>query len=216
MKDYSKYSHTFAGIFWFDVPLGLILIFIFHNVVKNKLIEYLPFSFNVRLSLFARFDWNKYFRNNIMVVLISLIVGITSHLFWDSFTHTGGYFAKAIPILTEQMNILNHQISGARIFQYVSSIIGALILLLAVLKLPEGSNTKQDNILNFWLLVSLVMIFVLNIRLYLDRLLNHHDHEDVIVTMISGALTGIIVLSFLLKKSNKPRVHKTSRKISNS
>ena len=78
MKDYSKYSHTWGGIFWFDVPLGLILLFIFHNVVRNILIVYLPFSLNIRFSSFATFNWNKYFQNNIIVVLISLIVGITS------------------------------------------------------------------------------------------------------------------------------------------
>ena len=99
MKDYSKYSHTWKGLFWFDVPLGLILIFIFHNVVRDILIEYLPFSLNIRFSSFSKFNWNKYFQRNIIVVLISLIVGIASHIFWDSFTHSGGYFFETIPFL---------------------------------------------------------------------------------------------------------------------
>ena len=217
MKDYSIYSHTWKGLFWFDLPLGLILIFIFHNVVRNILIEYLPFSLNIRLSSFAKFNWNKYFRHNIIVVLISLIVGIASHLFWDSFTHSGSYFATTIPILKEPVNILNHNVLGSSILQYVSSIIGGIVLLIVIFKLPEGRNTKQDNILNFWLLVSLVMISVVNVRLYLDTLLNHHHHEDTIVTLISGALIGITGLSFLLKVSNKrPRqMYKPLNKIRN-
>ena len=138
-------------------------------------------------------------------------------LFWDSFTHSGGYFAHAIPILEEPVNILNHQVSGATILQYVSSIIGGIVMLIVVFKLPEGHNTKQDNILNFWLLVSLVMISVVNVRLYLDTLLNHHKHEDIIVTMISGALIGITALSFLLKESNKRqrKIYKPLNKIRN-
>ena len=76
-------------------------------------------------------------------------------------------------------------------------------MLIVVFKLPEGQNTKQDNILSFWLLVSLVTISVVNVRLYLDTLFNHHKHEDIIVTTISGALIGITALSFLLKESNK-------------
>jgi Domain of unknown function (DUF4184) len=205
MKDYSKYSHTWDGLFWFDLPLGLILIFIFHNVVRDILIGYLPFSLNIRFSKFSKFNWNKYFQQNIIVVLISLIVGIASHIFWDSFTHRNAYFFKSIPFLEERVNILNHQVYGAAILQYASSIIGGLVMLIVVFKLPEGQNTKQDNILNFWLLVSLVMISVVNVRLYLDTLLNHHTHEDIIVTIISGALIGITVLSFLLKESNKRR-----------
>src|SRR6476469_6066893 len=96
MKDFSKYSHTWDGLFWFDVPLGLILLFIFHNVVRNILIVYLPFGLNIRFSSFANFNWNKYFRSNVIVVLISLIVGSASHLFWDSFTHAHEYFFEAI------------------------------------------------------------------------------------------------------------------------
>lgn len=217
MKDYSKYSHTWDGLFWFDVPLGLILIFIFHNVVRNILIGYLPFSLNIRFSSFAKFNWNKYFRHNIIVVLISLVVGIASHIFWDSFTHSTGYFFHNIPFLKERINILNHHVDGASVLQYVSSVIGGIVMLIVVFKLPEGHNTKQDNILNFWLFVSLVMISVVNVRLYLDTLLNHHQHEDIIVTMISGALIGLTALSFFLKESNKRqrRVYKRLNKMKN-
>jgi hypothetical protein len=205
MKDYSKYSHTIAGMFWFDVPLGLMLLFIFHNIVRNVLIGYLPFSLNIRFSSFDNFNWNRYFGQNIMVVLISLLVGIASHVFWDSFTHAHGYFFEAIPAFKDSINIFNHHIYGSFFLQMGSSIVGGLIMAVAVFKLPEGRNTKQDNILNFWLLVSLVTISVVNIRLYLDRLLHHHKHEDLIVTTISGILIGITILCFLLKQPTRKR-----------
>lgn len=194
MRDSSVYSHTWAGAFWFDLPLGLALIFIFHNVVRNPLIEHLPFSLNIRFSVFEKFNWNSYFRQNIIVVLISLIIAIASHLFWDSFTHEGGYFAEAIPVLQYKFYILNHQINGAEIFQYICSAVGVIVMLLYIFKFPEGRNTKQKNILNFWLLVLTIMIFVLNARLYLDILHNHDWHEDIIVTIISGMLIGIFSL----------------------
>ena len=98
----SKYSHTWTGLFWFDIPLALILIFIFHNVVRNTLIAYLPFSLNIRFSKFEKFNWNKNFQENKMAVFTSLIIGIASHLIWDDFTHNGGYFVDIIPILSDQ------------------------------------------------------------------------------------------------------------------
>ena len=213
MKDYSKYSHTLPGLFYFDIPLGLTLLFIFHNIVRNVLIEYLPFSLNIRLSVFENFNWNKYFRGNIIVVLISLIAGIASHLFWDSFTHRGAYFAEAIPVLRDTTIILNHHVTGATVFQYISSAIGLIIMMIAVFQLPENRNTKKDNILNFWLLVSLITISVVNIRLYLDKILNHHNHEDMIVTTISGVLIGILSISFFLKQSSKRYVYNKVKKI---
>jgi hypothetical protein len=213
MKDYSKYSHTLPGAVWFDIPLGLILLFIFHNLIRNILIEHLPFSLNIRFSEFEEFNWNKYFTNNILVVLISLFIGIASHLFWDSFTHDGEYFSRTIPFLKESYYILNHTISGAEIFQYVGSLIGGIIILLFIAKMPEGRNTKQKNILPFWLYVSIMMVIVLNLRVCLDYILNHHQHEDIIVTSISGALIGITVLSLYLKEKNKREIDKKIYKI---
>jgi Domain of unknown function (DUF4184) len=215
MKDYSKYSHTLTGMFWFDVPLGLALLFIFHKVVRNTLIEHLPFSLNTRLSIFEKFNWNNYFQKNIIVVLISLIIGIASHLFWDSFTHDDGYFANAIPVLNDHFNISNHQISGATIFQYMSSAVGGIVILVFIFRFPEGCYTRQDNILNFWLLVSLIMMMVVNTRLYLDIILNHHEHEDIIVTTISGAMIGIFSLSVFLNEDNKRQLYKRLNKIRN-
>ncbi|KAA9041074.1 DUF4184 family protein [Ginsengibacter hankyongi] len=215
MKDYSRYSHTWSGVFWFDVPLGLILLFIFHNVVRNTLIEYLPFSYNVRLSTFEKFNWNQYFKKNTIVVFISLLAGISSHLFWDSFTHDGGFFAETIPVLNDNINILNHNISGALLFQYISSLIGAIAILIFILKFPEGHKTKQPNILTFWLVVSSIMMFILAIRLYLDSLLNHHDHEDIIVTMISGALIGILSLSVFINENKKRQLYKKLNRVRN-
>ena len=215
MKDYSKYGHSWVGLFWFDVPLGLTLLFIFHNVVRNTLIEYLPFSLNIRFSVFEKFNWNTYFRKNIIVVLISLIIGIASHLLWDSFTHDGGYFAEAIPVLRDKINILNHNIYGSTLLQYISTVIGGIVMLIYIFKMPEGRNTKQRNILNFWLLVLLVMIFVLNARLYLDSLLNHHKHEDVIVTIISGGLIGIFSMSVFLNENKKRQIYKKLNRIRN-
>jgi Domain of unknown function (DUF4184) len=215
MRDYSKYSHTLAGMFWFDVPLGLALLFIFHNIVRNTFIEHLPFSLNVRFSIFEKFNWNSYFRKNVIIVVISLIVGIASHLFWDSFTHEYGYFAQATPVLNDKIDVLNHRVAGATLFQYVSSFIGGVIMLIYVFKFPEGRNTKRENILNFWLLVFLIMLMVVNIRLYLDYILSHYLHEDIIVTTISGALIGIFVLSVVLNESNKQQVYKRLDKIRN-
>jgi hypothetical protein len=205
MKDFSTFSHTIDGMFWFDVPLGLILLFLFHNIVRDIVIGYLPFSLNVRFSAFSGFNWNKYFRSNVLVVLISLLIGIASHVLWDSFTHAHGYFFEAIPAFKDSVNVFSHHIYGAYFLQLSSSVIGGIMVMIAIFKLPEGYNTKEDNILNFWLLVSLVTISVVNIRLYLDTLLNHHKHEDLIVTTISGMLIGITGLCLLLKQSSQKR-----------
>ncbi|MDQ6902868.1 MAG: DUF4184 family protein [Bacteroidota bacterium] len=208
MRDLSKYSHTWTGLLWFDIPLALLVIFIFHNVVRNSLIDHLPFSLNVRFSKFEEFKWNKYFQENIIVVLVSLIVGIASHLLWDDFTHEGGFFVESIPFLRMQINVFNHMAPLFVILQYGCSVLGGIVVMMAVLKLPEGKKTKHNNILNYWLLVTLITIFVVNVRLFMVEIYNTYINAgDIIVVIISGGLIGITAVSVVLKEKKKRNIY---------
>src|SRR6478609_2941554 len=62
MRVQSDYSHTLSGLFWFDLPLGILLAFIFHNIVRDSLFENLPLILKSRLIRFKQFDWNSYFK----------------------------------------------------------------------------------------------------------------------------------------------------------
>ena len=46
MKVQSIYSHTLLGIFWFDLPLAILLAFLFHSLVRDTLFFNLPKTFN--------------------------------------------------------------------------------------------------------------------------------------------------------------------------
>src|SRR5665647_2066569 len=159
MKDASKYGHTWTGVFWFDIPMGLLLIFLFHN---------------------------------------------------------GGFFVEAIPFLNSSVNLFNQMVPFYSILQYGCSLLGGIVMIIAVFKLPEGKNTKQNIILYYWLLISVVMITVISLRLYIGQINNHQVQlDDLIVTIISGGLIGITVISFLLKQSKKQILYKQLNRIRN-
>src|SRR5687768_8866206 len=101
MRMKSEYSHTIPGLFWFDLPLGILLAFIFHLMVRNSLFENLPVIIKSRVFKFRQFNWVKYFIRNWPVVILSVLIGAGSHIFWDSFTHTGGYFVKEVPVFSK-------------------------------------------------------------------------------------------------------------------
>jgi len=64
MRIQSDYSHTISGLFWFDLPLGIILAFIFHNIVRDSFFDNLPTILKSRLAKFKSFEWNEYFKKN--------------------------------------------------------------------------------------------------------------------------------------------------------
>lgn len=128
MKIQSNYSHTLSGLFWFDLPLGILLAFIFHNTVRDKLFVNFPTILSSRLKRFNLFEWNNYFKTHWFVVAVSVLIGAVSHIFWDSFTHDNGYFVQTIPRLTNTINLFCGQISILKILQHSSTILGGLAI----------------------------------------------------------------------------------------
>lgn len=121
MRIKSDFSHTLGGVFWFDLPLGILLCFIFHNLVRNQLFSNLPLFLRVRLMHFTLFHWNNYFKENWLKVFNSIIIGAFSHILWDSFTHEGGFFIEKISFLSKSFSINNYTIPILKILQHASS-----------------------------------------------------------------------------------------------
>src|ERR1700722_2553749 len=60
MKNLGLYGHTLGGLFWFDLPIGFALTFVYHDLVRDSLIDNLPRFLRSRLNKFKGFDWNTY------------------------------------------------------------------------------------------------------------------------------------------------------------
>ena len=132
MRIKSNYSHTIDGLFWFDIPLGLLLAFVFHNIVRDSLFDNLPLGLKSKFLSFRKFDWNSHFKKNWLVVIISIFIGAVSHIFWDSFTHDHGYFVQTIPNLANTVNIFTLKIPILKILQHSSTLVGGLVIFFAI------------------------------------------------------------------------------------
>ena len=128
---HQSYGHTLPGLFFFCLPGGLLLLWLFHSLLKKPLISLFPSSQQEKLlaaSDHFHFGPGKRFTE----IAASIFVGAVTHVVWDSFTHSNGWGTLTIPVLRTQVT----EIPGfifmlAEILQFVSSIVGALVLLLA-------------------------------------------------------------------------------------
>jgi hypothetical protein len=187
----SDFSHTIVGIFWFNLPIGILLAFIFHNIVRNPLIDHLPHIFRSRFYVFREFEWNVYFRKNFLIVSISIIIGAASHIFWDSFTHYHGYFVEKIPEL--QGDIYGFPIY--RLIQHFSTVIGAIVILYAINKMPKAQLTFKPVNLSYWIFIFSISL----ITAYLRKLsgISILAYSHLIISAISGFLIGLIFFSWI-------------------
>lgn len=196
MKVQSNYSHTVSGLFWFDLPLGILLAFIFHNIVRESLFDNLPTILNSRLSKFKQIDWNNYFKKHWLVVTISVLIGAASHIFWDSFTHDHGYFVQPIPALTNTVDFFGRPVLVLKILQHSSTLLGGLVIAFALLKLtPDKNVTGQLNI-KYWGILTTLTLTIIAVRLLSGLDFKLYGH--VIVTAISAGLISLTLTPWLI------------------
>jgi hypothetical protein len=200
MRIQSNYSHSISGLFWFNLPLGIILAFIFHNIVRDSLFDNLPKFLKSRFSNFMQFEWNNYFKNNWFVVITSILIGAASHLFWDSFTHDHGYFVRIIPALSNSIDFFGNHVQVIKILQHSSTLVGGITIVIAILKItPEKTINKNLN-LKYWGILMSLSIAIIAFRLLfgLDyKLLGH-----VIVSSISAGLISLILTPLIINRKN--------------
>ncbi len=204
MKAEGPYGHTLLGMFWLNIPIALGFIFLYHGLVRNSLIKSLPSYFERRMRLFLAFDWNVYFRKNYGKVLLSIVLGNLSHLFWDAFTHFDGFFVTKISFL----NTLIWSIPLYDLLQYACSLVGALAIWHYIGALPMGrAKPSENNKLVYWLFVCIVCTIVMGMRFWNTAVFHFGDR---IVSLLFSFMAGLLGASLWALYNRRIGVKKSS------
>jgi hypothetical protein len=191
MEAHGPYGHSMYGMFWLNIPVALGFITLYHNFVRNTMIECLPTFFRKRFHEFVDFNWNTYFKANFFKVVMSVIVGNLAHLFWDAFTHFDGFFVSKTPFFNTEY----WQIPLYLILQYAFSLIGALSILFFIYKMPtvDLKFKKSDSVkIIYWAIVALVTTVVFVIR-FINIDVFHFGER--IVCLLSSFIAGLLMAS---------------------
>jgi hypothetical protein len=107
-------THELVSALWLDPLIALVLLAVFHVVLKRPLLALAPRPLAERLP--RDFRWGRP-----GWIGLSLVIGAVTHVGWDAFTHENDGFAfLRIPLVTG--------IDVGRLIQLVSTIAGAVIL----------------------------------------------------------------------------------------
>lgn len=204
MKIQSDYSHGIVGLFLFNLPISILIAFVFHNIVKKSLFENAPKVIKSRIVNFLDFNWNKYFSRKWFVVIISILLGAISHVFLDSFTHQDGFFVNTISFLKKEIFIFNKQIPVYKFVQHISSFVGIFTIFVVLLKLPNKENVSGKIDLKYWSLITIIFVGVVFLRLLFG--LDYKLYGHLIVSCISASLIALILTPTLLRLSKKYKI----------
>jgi hypothetical protein len=169
-------THSALSLLTFCLPVGLLAFWVFQLLLKGPVMAVLPNAAYGRWHRFsapARFDSLTQW----LIAAGGVLVGATSHLVWDAFTHEGARGIRMIPILDDPaLDFRGHHWAGARLLQDGSSLVGLILVLVfvayalrrggvsAVRERPLGLTERSAWLAGYGLAVLLCAGFFLSLR----------------------------------------------------
>lgn len=164
-------SHTLFALLWFCLPVGLGLFYLYHTLFAPFWLSISPRGIQQRID-------NKILQGalpnaSISAIIISILIGATSHITWDLFTHPPhqlpSFLADWMNSVAIQFGLFNYY--TFQLLQTLSSLIGLSLLFYwlvqwyrktpathHVLSIPSRSYIKTTRII-FVLFPILVGLF---------------------------------------------------------
>jgi len=207
----SSHGHTLGGLFYFDFPLGILLCFVFHNLIRNSLIKNLPLGLQQRFIKFTYFEWNNFFSRNWNLVVLSIFIGIGSHFLLDSFTNSEGFFVNLIPFLNTKFVYNGQPLVLFQILYYIISISGIIIISYGIWQMPVHRRFRPTKPSPFyWAIIILVTTAscILFVNLKTDEYMRNLYglfFANFLIIVIGSFLIGLLAASFIFISKGRIR-----------
>ncbi len=121
LEPVSLYSHSIIGLFLFCWPIGLLATWLYRKIWILPLTTLLPFLEQYK-------EKSNFIRDS-----LSIVVGASTHLLWDGFTHANRFGTQLLPSLNAKIDLFSLSIPMWNILQHLSTLIGLSILLAVVI-----------------------------------------------------------------------------------
>jgi len=119
-------GHTLRGMFLFDLPASLIVLWLFHSFMKQPALIFLPDGVRRRLKAGA---YSFLPAGRLALIAISILIGSATHILWDAFTHSfyWPYRHWGFLRMNIELPIAGH-LAMFNLLQYTTSAAGLLLV----------------------------------------------------------------------------------------
>lgn len=143
-----RFGHTLPGVLLFCVPVSLVMLWLFHSVLKYPLISLFPEAHQKRLLSVAqgfRFGPPPHFT----VIVLSIILGAITHMVWDAFTHEEEWGTQSLALLRQPIwqSGTPDPLKLCDVLQHASTVLGMVLLVFWYLRwLHQQPASVPDGI----------------------------------------------------------------------
>ena len=185
LKPVRTIGHSLPGVFIEGLPCSLVLLLVFHWVLKYPLRALASSYVADRLPPVGGFS--LFPLSQFLIIIASIAIGGISHILWDDFTHSTGWFVVRFPLL--QFKIMSLPLY--KLLQYGSGIfgLGGLSIWFLVWLLKTKPRPSKETLPVRWKLLATGCILLTSCILALIAV-KLHLAED-------GSFSGIVVRSII-------------------
>lgn len=94
----------------------------------------------------------------VFFTILAIIVGIYSHILWDSFTHNPNYFKDWWPFINAKITLNAFEIRLYKLLQHTSTIVGISLIFYWTYKQVQKQDSTKENNWRWIFWISLVVI----------------------------------------------------------
>lgn len=203
----SNVGHTLWGSILFNLPMCFLLNYLFYKYILDVFIYTLP---NFISSRYMYMTKNKNIlsnKNYIIKFTYSCLIGMSTHVFWDAFTHKYGYFVMNIDFLRNNIILFNLNIPVYKIMQHGSTAIGFVIIgiYLWINRDKVGRvyhiNINKKKICMTIVLVTLALtvFFIITIM----KIKGYIGLGSLVITPINSLFLSYLIIGFVLYMNDR-------------
>ena len=195
------YGHTLWGAVFFDLPLVVIVYLVGKYVVVRALEPYFP--------QFPRLAYSYHSRSKIgtgLVFAYSALLGIATHLVWDSFTHRSGEVVTHWPALSETVGLFGYELPLYNLLQHASTAVGLVAIIWFLLrrylrheKVRLDRAAMRHKVI-FWVVSAALALVILLVWFLLSRVSLAYPITWLVRSMDS-VLLSLLLLALVLTAS---------------
>lgn len=125
-----NFGHTFPGLFEFDLPVSLLVLWVYQAYARDPILAWLPRGVRQRVPTCPTLSWKWNIREMLLVV-ISVVIGAATHILWDSLTHRSFWPYQHWHFLSHAVQLpVIGPVQYYKTFQYLSTVAGLIALLI--------------------------------------------------------------------------------------
>lgn len=198
----SNLGHTLLGFILFNLPMCFLLNYLFYKYIQELFILTLPNFISAKYIYMIRSKNRLLNKTDILRFSYSSLIGMSTHVLWDDFTHSTGFFVKNIDLLRQNITLFNIDIPFYKILQHGSTIIGFLIIFIYIYKNIDKANKVYYCKLNkkkiYLSIISSTFIIIVGCISIFLKVKGFIGIGRIIITFINSVFLSYLIIGFIL------------------